>query len=109
MSGTTDEANNDRREEILHQELERRLVFLEEADDIRELASYGFDGVEVYHPSHNAGKIEQLEAIAKEYGLLVSGGTDYHGFTGRDMPTESIEIPYEVLEAIKKKLEEKRS
>ena len=38
-------------------------IFLEEADDIRELASYGFDGVEVYHPSHNAGKIEQLEAI----------------------------------------------
>ncbi len=29
MSGTV----GDRREEILHQELERRLIFLEEADD----------------------------------------------------------------------------
>ncbi|MCZ6765397.1 MAG: PHP domain-containing protein [bacterium] len=84
-------------------------IFLEEADDIRELASSGFDGVEVYHPKHNAGKIEQLEAVAKDYGLLVSGGTDYHGFTGRDMPMGSIEIPYEILEAIKKRLKEKRS
>ena len=58
---------------------------------------------------HNAGKIEQLEAVAKDYGLLVSGGTDYHGFTGRDMPMGSIEIPYEILEAIKKRLKEKRS
>ena len=33
MSGTTDEARNDRREEILQEELERRLVFLEESDD----------------------------------------------------------------------------
>ncbi len=33
MSGTTDEAGSDRREEILHQELERRLSFLEETDD----------------------------------------------------------------------------
>jgi hypothetical protein len=33
MSGTTDEAGNDRREEILHEELERRLVFFEENDD----------------------------------------------------------------------------
>ena len=33
MSGTTDEASHDRREEILHEELERRLTFLEESDD----------------------------------------------------------------------------
>ncbi|MCP3956649.1 MAG: hypothetical protein GY719_02230 [bacterium] len=33
MSRKTDEASHDRREEILHEELERRLAFLEEEDD----------------------------------------------------------------------------
>ncbi len=33
MSDATGEASHDRRERILHEELERRLVFLEEADD----------------------------------------------------------------------------
>ena len=33
MSETTSETKNDRREEILHQELERRLDLLEESDD----------------------------------------------------------------------------
>jgi hypothetical protein len=33
MSETTGEASHDRRERILHEELERRLAFLEEADD----------------------------------------------------------------------------
>ncbi len=33
MSTTTGEASHDRREEILHEELERRLIFLEENND----------------------------------------------------------------------------
>ncbi len=33
MSGSTDEARNGRRDDVLRAELERRLTFLEEADD----------------------------------------------------------------------------
>lgn len=36
------------------------------------------DGIEVYHPLHNAKQMEYLKAFAKKHNLLISGGTDNH-------------------------------
>jgi predicted metal-dependent phosphoesterase TrpH len=72
-------------------------------DDLKILLEHGFDGIEVYHPGHFPGTIKELTALAEELGLLVSGGTDFHGFKDRDMPIGSLNIPYEVLDTIKKR------
>jgi len=79
-------------------------IFLEDMDEMRELIGHGFDGVEVYHPKHSATRAEELKAIADEYGLLISGGSDYHGFAGRDLPIGGQEISYSILEKIKESL-----
>lgn len=43
------------------------------------LKSLGLKGVEVYHSSNNSYESGRLKAMAESKGLLISGGTDYHG------------------------------
>ena len=46
---------------------------------IGEWAKAGLDGIEVYHPSADAGDIPALLRIAERLDLLVTGGSDFHG------------------------------
>jgi len=46
---------------------------------IPEFIGYGLRGVEVYYPHHSPEKIEMLLELCREYGLLVTGGSDFHG------------------------------
>ena len=41
-----------------------------------------FDGIEVYHPK-NRGRYDEFTALAEDRGLLISGGSDFHGTSGR--------------------------
>ncbi|MBI5155040.1 hypothetical protein HZA57_07365 [Candidatus Poribacteria bacterium] len=51
-------------------------------DLIRELVPMGLDGVEVWHTKHSPEEVARLAAIAKEFGLVMSGGSDCHGRLG---------------------------
>jgi predicted metal-dependent phosphoesterase TrpH len=44
-----------------------------------ELVAAGLMGVEVYHPNHSPSEERRLEELCAEYGLLMTGGSDYHG------------------------------
>lgn len=48
---------------------------------IKEMVSCGLQGIEVYHSSFSEEETNKYLEIANELGLLVSGGTDYHGVT----------------------------
>lgn len=61
-----------------------RLLRLKEKELLilmREMVDKGLMGIEVYHSSHTKEDIELYSRIAKEFDLLVSGGSDYHGKT----------------------------
>ena len=79
-------------------------IFLENIDELDALIAERFDGIEVHHPKHTPAIARRLAGIAEGKGLLVSGGSDFHGFSGRDMPVGALDIPYEVLAAIKRRL-----
>lgn len=50
----------------------------------RELIAAGkLDGVEIEHPRNTAEDKAELRALAKEYDLIVTGGTDYHGMNAK--------------------------
>ncbi|MBD3181973.1 PHP domain-containing protein [Candidatus Poribacteria bacterium] len=66
---------------------------------IPELVSMGLMGVEVYHPNHSSQDSDYLARVAKEYNLLITGGSDYHG--GFKSSMGSIKLPYEHVEALK--------
>ncbi len=47
---------------------------------LRRLCAEGsIDGIEVYHPSNTQEDKAECLALAAQYGLIVTGGTDYHG------------------------------
>jgi predicted metal-dependent phosphoesterase TrpH len=49
---------------------------------ITSLQAEGLMGLEVYHPSASRRDIRHLEGIARRHGLLVTGGSDFHGDHG---------------------------
>lgn len=48
----------------------------------RLLAEVPFDGIEVWHPS-NREMLDKWLALAEKYGLLRSGGSDFHGIPAK--------------------------
>lgn len=71
---------------------------------LRELCSVGLDGVEVYYPAHSRKTVKALLKMADEFGLLITGGSDFHGMerTGHNLEDwrKSTRIPYELVTAI---------
>jgi predicted metal-dependent phosphoesterase TrpH len=45
----------------------------------RRMTGLGLAGIEVYYPTHSASEVDFLLGQANDLGLLVTGGTDYHG------------------------------
>lgn len=48
-------------------------------DRIPALVEAGLDAIEVYHPDHDAEMTSRYAALARRLGLLVTGGSDFHG------------------------------
>lgn len=46
---------------------------------LSELSGRGLDAVEAYHSDHTPADIERFLALANRFGLLVTGGSDFHG------------------------------
>lgn len=58
----------------------------------------GIMGLEVYHPEHNANQIEAYLNLTKKYNLIATGGSDFHGITGRFPEKLGIfKIPFSVI------------
>lgn len=52
-------------------------------DYVREILNFPLDGVEVYHNSHSFEQEEKYRRMAESRGLLITGGSDFHGIAGR--------------------------
>ena len=48
-------------------------------EKVKELKSYGLDGLECYHSKQTPEEMKLFRKIAKENDLLISKGSDYHG------------------------------
>ena len=48
-------------------------------DYVRRLAGWGLGGIEVYHSDHNDEQTRLYLDLARSLGLLVTGGSDFHG------------------------------
>lgn len=71
-----------------------------------ELVEAGLKGLEVYHPGHSASDIRRLESFCDRYGLLKTGGSDYHGPNPAGKAAESnalncLHLPLSLLESLK--------
>jgi predicted metal-dependent phosphoesterase TrpH len=69
-------------------------------------ASLGLQGVEVFYPSHSLDDVKRLLRLARQYRLLVTGGSDFHGFgVGEGAPLGSLDVPLQVLRELQQAAE----
>ncbi len=66
-------------------------------DRIEALAAIGLDGIEIRHPSHSAEDIARLTALTDFFGLVPSGGSDWHGAAGGPRVLGVMNVPAEWL------------
>ena len=61
------------------------------------LAALGLDGVEVRHPGHSPSDTNRLAALAAQLGLLMSGGSDWHGAADGPRTIGMMNVPLDWL------------
>ncbi len=74
---------------------------------LEQLQGWGLDGIEVYSSGHGAAQRETYLVLAGERGLLVTGGSDFHGATKPDIQLGSglggnAQVPDAVLEELRR-------
>ncbi len=62
--------------------------------DLSVLAEAGLDGLEVFYPRHSAGETARLERLARDRGLLMTGGSDDHGAINEGRLMGTVRLPW---------------
>jgi predicted metal-dependent phosphoesterase TrpH len=60
---------------------------------IASLCDHGLDALEAFHPDHDAMRVEHYVALAATLGLLMTGGSDFHGDPEHGLPPGSVTLP----------------
>ena len=72
-----------------------------------EAAAGGLDGMEVYYSTYDGKTTALAKSIAAEFGLLESGGSDFHGENKPDIDLGSgkgnLRLPLTLLEELRKR------
>lgn len=79
---------------------------------ITALKSMKIRGMEVYYPGHGPEQISRYENLAEKFGLLVTGGTDFHGDINQHIimgkGLGDMAIPYSLFQRLKQALPPKK-
>lgn len=69
---------------------------------VADLVSAGLDGIELYYPHQNTKHMKIYRAIARQFNLVMTGGSDFHGAPMPDVKMGrgfgSLNVPDSVLE-----------
>ena len=76
---------------------------------VAELVNLGLDGIEAYNNGSGLEDTDWLIKLARRHGLVVTGGSDYHGDSGSMIKVgkgvRGIRVPYGCVEEIKAALQ----
>jgi predicted metal-dependent phosphoesterase TrpH len=64
------------------------------------LRDAGLDAIEVYHSDHDGAAIDRYRRMADDLGLLMTGGSDYHGDPSYGVSIGSASLPREAWERL---------
>ena len=68
-------------------------------DRLERFVALGLDGVEVRHPSHTSEDLSRLATLCEQFGLLMSGGSDWHGALDGFRPLGCMHVPAPWMDA----------
>jgi predicted metal-dependent phosphoesterase TrpH len=67
------------------------------------LVDAGLDGIECFHTKHSTAMSERYLEIADRHRLLVTGGSDCHGFSKGKPLIGTVKLPYEHVQKMKER------
>jgi len=67
------------------------------------LVEAGLDGIECFHTKHSTNAAERYLEIADRHHLLVTGGSDCHGFSKGKPLIGTVKLPYDHVKKLKSK------
>ncbi|MBI3089935.1 MAG: PHP domain-containing protein [Candidatus Tectomicrobia bacterium] len=70
---------------------------------VERFVTVGVDGLEIEHPKHTESQRSRFYRIAREHGLLVTGGSDCHGDRFGLQSLGGLKIPYARVEALRER------
>ena len=73
------------------------------------LVKAGLDGIECFHTKHSTVMSERYLEIAEHHHLLVTGGSDCHGFSKKAPLIGTVRLPYDHVERLKAARENRKS
>jgi len=76
-------------------------------DLVERLIASGVRGIEVWHPNHTERMASEILALARERGLISTGGSDFHFVELMQADIGEITAPYEAVSALRKAAAEK--
>jgi 3',5'-nucleoside bisphosphate phosphatase len=93
---------------VLAHPYQLKLATLEATEQlIVELAALGLDGVEAIYSRHSEDERRAYAEMARRHGLLITGGSDYHGTYKPDLRMVrgkgDLAVPYELLDELKRR------
>jgi predicted metal-dependent phosphoesterase TrpH len=73
---------------------------------LAKLCSAGLNAIEAYHSDHTPSAVQHYLALADRYGLLATGGSDFHGATKPEIELGTgrhgnLKVPAEVVERLR--------
>lgn len=73
---------------------------------VQHLMEAGLGGIEVFHSEHSVDDCAEFAAIARRFGLIATGGTDFHGDNKPEIRLGSgiggnVNLPYRFLEEMR--------
>lgn len=76
-------------------------------DMLPAMVDAGLMGLEVYHPTHTPSQQEKLTALCRQWDLLKTGGSDYHGpEQDKRHPLNYLNLPLGLLRSLKEATEQ---
>lgn len=77
---------------------------------VKNLAAHGLDGLEAFYPGHSAKTCRKLCDLASGLGLVITGGSDFHGTMKPEINLGGAPvmppIPYRLLEGLRVRLQD---
>jgi len=67
-------------------------------EKLEPLVAAGLDGIEIRHPGHSGEDIKRLQALADFFGLVPSGGSDWHGASDGPRRLGMMNVPSDWLD-----------
>jgi 3',5'-nucleoside bisphosphate phosphatase len=71
---------------------------------IEQLADAGLDGIEAFHAEHSIGQRQRYSEVGRRLGLVLTGGSDYHGPEAKGGRLGGGNTPDSALEALRSRL-----